>query len=244
MSERFLADNGARRVLDFVEAERDFQRNGSESDKLEGSRPSSLIEIPCRAVRFSRPSPDWMASTPISIPEAVIAMPYKDPLVRLAYQQHYRENHREQRHSERPMHDRARHANRRAAMYGAPGRITVADVRSILHPGARCTYCGRTAEQLPRFRGRFALGIDHVNPLHAGGPNTVENIAPCCHSCNASKYRADRPWRWSRTREACIGCGTTERKHTARGYCNACYVQHFGNRASVHAKGNHIRANE
>lgn len=45
-----------------------------ESDTMVVSRPSSLIEIPCRAVRSTRPSSDWMASTTISIPEAVISM--------------------------------------------------------------------------------------------------------------------------------------------------------------------------
>lgn len=31
------------------------------------STPSSLIEVPCRAVPFTRPSPGWMASTTISV---------------------------------------------------------------------------------------------------------------------------------------------------------------------------------
>jgi rubredoxin len=33
--------------------------------------------------------------------------------------------------------------------------------------------------------------IDHVEALNTGGPHTVENIVPCCKSCNDSKN--DRP---------------------------------------------------
>jgi len=45
-------------------------------------RPSSLIGIPCRAVRWTRPPSDWMASATIPIPEAVIFMPnqHTEPL--------------------------------------------------------------------------------------------------------------------------------------------------------------------
>jgi 5-methylcytosine-specific restriction endonuclease McrA len=30
--------------------------------------------------------------------------------------------------------------------------------------------------------------IDHVEALNTGGPHTVENIVPCCKSCNSSKH--------------------------------------------------------
>lgn len=117
-------------------------------------------------------------------------------------------------------YDRVRHANRRAALYGVAGRITIADVRAAKAAG-RCFYCkARTST------GKFKdLGIDHRIPLHAGGSNDRANLVACCHSCNASKFRGDRPGRWSREHDACQGCGTSERKHVARGLCNACYIQ-------------------
>jgi len=31
-----------------------------------------------------------------------------------------------------------------------------------------------------------------------------------------------RPYDWSKARPACLGCGTTERRHHARGYCRRC----------------------
>jgi hypothetical protein len=33
--------------------------------------------------------------------------------------------------------------------------------------------------------------IDHVHALNTGGPHTVENIVPCCISCNSAKH--DKP---------------------------------------------------
>lgn len=31
--------------------------------------------------------------------------------------------------------------------------------------------------------------------------------------------------RWSKSHESCIGCGTTDRKHNAKGLCVSCYVR-------------------
>ena len=201
------------------------------------SRLSSLIEIPCRAVPATRPPSDWMASTPISIPKVVISMPYASREQQIAYFRRYRQTHKEQKAQERPTHDRVSHANKRAQMAGDPGQITVTDVRAILTPDARCHYCGRSRSEVPPFRGKEILGIDHVIPLHVGGPNTVENIVPCCHSCNASKHRSDRPGRWSREQDQCVGCGTTERKHITHGLCTTCYSRsrRYRLRKGVHA---------
>lgn len=122
-------------------------------------------------------------------------MPYKDRATRLAYAKSYRDGHSEQRARERPTSDRARHANQRAKRYGVSGRITSRDVRTVLTADARCFYCQRTREELPEIWGQRELGIDHRIPLHAGGPNTLANLVPCCHPCNASKFRGDKPYR-------------------------------------------------
>ena len=139
-------------------------------------------------------------------------MPYKDPEKYKEYQRAYRRANAEQRAAERPDYDRSRHANQRAAAYGVQGRITVHDVRAVLAAG-KCFYCGSTER----------LGIDHVKPLNEGGANEVSNLVACCHGCNSSKRRGDRPGRWSLLHDACIRCGTTERRHIARGMCSPCY---------------------
>jgi hypothetical protein len=111
-------------------------------------------------------------------------------------------------------HARAYNANERASQYGCVGRLTAADVRRAM-AGGGCFYCGSSDR----------LGIDHREPLSAGGPNTADNIVPCCLPCNDSKGLADRPHRWSALYDACQGCGTTERAHDAKGLCRRCYGQ-------------------
>ena len=106
-------------------------------------------------------------------------------------------------------------ANKRARQYGAPGELTLAEVETILAAG-RCFYCGSTKK----------LGLDHVIPLHAGGPNRPENIVCACHFCNQSKGRADRPGRWSQLYDACQRCGTSERRHWVQGMCRRCHRAH------------------
>lgn len=139
-------------------------------------------------------------------------VPHKDPIAYKEYQRRYRRSHREKRASERPDYDRSRHANQRAARYGVSGRITVHDVRRVMASG-KCHYCGSTER----------LGIDHVVPLHRDGANHLKNLVCCCHSCNASKYRGDRPRRWARDHDTCVMCGSNERKHVCHGLCSRCY---------------------
>ena len=139
-------------------------------------------------------------------------MPHKDPEAFRAYQKAYREATRAKRAARRPDDDRARHANERAEKYGAPGRIGIREVRIVMAAG-ECHYCGSSDR----------LTLDHVTPLHAGGANALSNLVACCLSCNISKFRSDRPRRWSRTVDACIKCSTTDLKHVAFGMCGPCY---------------------
>ena len=39
--------------------------------------------------------------------------------------------------------------------------------------------------------------------------------------------------RWSRAYAACVGCGTTERPHMARGRCNPCYMRWWTQRQAA-----------
>ncbi len=46
--------------------------------------------------------------------------------------------------------------------------------------GRICVYCGIDLEY-------SSLTIDHVLSERRGGENTLENLVPCCNSCNVSK---------------------------------------------------------
>jgi len=139
-------------------------------------------------------------------------MPHRDPVRRREYLREYKRRNRERMAELNKFYDAAKHANDRAASYGVGGRITTAIARKILQHG-RCFYCGSTDR----------LGLDHRTPLHAGGPNDETNIVACCHSCNASKWREDRPWRWSRKFDRCVICGHADIPHLAHGMCKKCH---------------------
>lgn len=145
------------------------------------------------------------------------AMPHKNKEARRAYERQYRAARRERFRQHSKFQDSAIHANERARVYGAQGTISAQNVRDILHPDARCYYCGKEKSLEKR------MGIDHVIPLHSGGINAVENIVACCASCNSSKWRQEQPHQWARHYKVCQECGTTKSKHAAKGYCDACY---------------------
>ena len=132
------------------------------------------------------------------------------PEVKKDYMRQYRLAHPERMVN----YARKSSANKRAREYGAPGELTLSDVESVMSSG-RCFYCESTKK----------LGIDHVIPLHIGGPNRSENIVCCCHYCNQSKRRADRPGRWSQLYDECQQCGTNAIRHWCRGLCRRCYRQ-------------------
>ena len=50
----------------------------------------------------------------------------------------------------------------------------------------RCTYCDAWHTKWTRGGWKVSVG-DHVVPLSKGGNDFMENIVPCCFSCNASK---------------------------------------------------------
>lgn len=137
-------------------------------------------------------------------------MPYKDPDQRRAYYREFKRTPGKKRSDK--FYTAARHANQRARRYGVPGTITTADARAVLD-GAVCVYCGSTD----------SLGIDHRKALAVGGHNVPANLVAACHPCNASKFRGDRPGRWSRDHDRCVDCGSTDRPHGGRGRCQRCY---------------------
>lgn len=45
-----------------------------------------------------------------------------------------------------------------------------------------CPYCGESGKKLT---------VDHVIPYSKGGTNSIDNLIPCCGSCNSKKHTKD-----------------------------------------------------
>ncbi|MBL8472592.1 MAG: HNH endonuclease [Rhodocyclaceae bacterium] len=65
-----------------------------------------------------------------------------------------------------------------------PSAIVTENKRLIVE-GEACAYCGATAK----------LEWEHVIPLAAGGPDTIDNLVRACRACNAAKGARD-PYQW------------------------------------------------
>ena len=56
--------------------------------------------------------------------------------------------------------------------------------------GAACCYCGcRLFDQIPEY-GAVRMTLEHIVPQYAGGSNQIENLRPCCDSCNGTHGKA------------------------------------------------------
>jgi len=71
------------------------------------------------------------------------------------------------------------HARSRARKFGVVDGGLTKEVfgRLILLP---CAYCGAAPSR----------GVDHVVSMCNGGPNTLDNLVPCCWPCNDAKGAA------------------------------------------------------
>lgn len=56
--------------------------------------------------------------------------------------------------------------------------------------GFRCVFCGISE----RDKGKRCV-LDHVVPLSMGGPDSIENLQPLCHLCNAKKRSSSVDYR-------------------------------------------------
>jgi hypothetical protein len=62
--------------------------------------------------------------------------------------------------------------------YGLDEQLDVQEVVEMFDSkDHKCQYCGCGGK----------LGLDHVIPFSRGGSNTIENVVPCCPSCNFEK---------------------------------------------------------
>jgi 5-methylcytosine-specific restriction endonuclease McrA len=89
----------------------------------------------------------------------------------------YRKNHPDKRLETK--------RNRRAAKLST-GTVTTAEWERVKTAADhKCVACHREVR----------LTMDHVVPLVKGGPHTIENIQPLCHSCNSRKNVKDHDYR-------------------------------------------------
>lgn len=82
--------------------------------------------------------------------------------------------------------------NRRAAKLST-GTITTAQWEQVKEAaGHRCVACHKALK----------LSMDHIIPLVKGGPHTIENIQPLCHSCNSRKNVKTHDYRTPEMKQA------------------------------------------
>lgn len=68
---------------------------------------------------------------------------------------------------------------RKAALAGDPGSITIKDWHKVIEAyGSGCIYCGSICEK---------ISTDHVIPVSKGGRHTIDNVVPACLRCNQRK---------------------------------------------------------
>lgn len=85
------------------------------------------------------------------------------------------------------MKDKQYAANRRARVYGAPGKLEYEDIIATFKKYPQCGFCGSTKN----------LVLDHVRSLAHGGQNIRDNLGILCKDCNDIKggmyieYRPD-----------------------------------------------------
>ena len=73
----------------------------------------------------------------------------------------------------RKAHGAVKQARRHARRHGVPDGTITKEIMARLHL-LPCAYCG----VMP------ALEADHIVPFRFGGRNDLDNLAPCCPSCN------------------------------------------------------------
>lgn len=77
--------------------------------------------------------------------------------------------------------------------------------------------------------GRPLTGDEHVHHINEDiSDNRLKNLeilSRADHTRHHNQGKSRSLSRWSRKHECCIRCGTTERKHNARGLCVNCYME-------------------
>lgn len=82
--------------------------------------------------------------------------------------------------------------------------------------GHQCVRCGNA--------NLASLVVHHKDGNGRGQPqpnNDLSNLETLCRKCHAAEHSSCASW--ARGYDQCIGCGTTGRKHNAKGLCWLCY---------------------
>ena len=82
--------------------------------------------------------------------------------------------------------------------------------------GHKCTRCGSTEKLVVHHKDHDGRGAKASN-------NSLENLETLCRSCHARHHSSNEGW--SKHHASCLSCGTTERKHNAKGLCWSCYMK-------------------
>ncbi|MHB1764733.1 MAG: HNH endonuclease [Gammaproteobacteria bacterium] len=61
-------------------------------------------------------------------------------------------------------------------------KLSIEQVREMMHANSRCYYCGFDLNANP-----LEYGIDHKTPKNKGGTNDMGNLVLCCRKCNSVK---------------------------------------------------------
>lgn len=107
----------------------------------------------------------------------------------------------------------------------------------VLARDKKCCICGREE----------GLVVHHIdcNGRNVKTPNNdLANLQTLCRGCHCKVHtdllhKANREklsLKWAKNYERCIDCGTTERKHNARGLCHLCYNRRKNKRNSLNSK--------
>lgn len=72
----------------------------------------------------------------------------------------------------------AHHHNTRAKRRGLKADLTPEQLKQLFKDNPKCCYCGN----------HEATEIDHVHPIHKGGPSTISNLVAVCHKCQVTKW--------------------------------------------------------
>jgi hypothetical protein len=76
-------------------------------------------------------------------------------------------------------YDHQRYYRRSCQLYGLELVIEPFTRKQVIERhGDRCAYCAAGAFE----------SLDHFVPVAAGGPHTLDNVPPCCRSCNSLKF--------------------------------------------------------
>lgn len=104
----------------------------------------------------------------------------------------------------------------------------------LLRDDYKCSVCGEKKESSKltvHHKDRNGRGVTDKN-------NDLSNLITLCRSCHAKEHYKDLKSalkdkykdKWSIKYDKCIECGTTERKHKAKGYCINCHARYLRNK--------------